>query len=936
MSTFRNALGLEENETPFPWQEELLAMLVAGIGNGTSLDIPTGLGKTGVMAAWLVARSRGASVPRRLIYFVDRRAVVDQATREAERLRAWVDDSPVVKAQLGLGSNQSLPISTLRGRYIDNREWLEDPSVPAIVVGTVDMIGSRLFFEGYGVSRKMRPYHAALLGADTLFVLDEAHLVPPFEMALQTLVLNQSGFGPDRALSSMVPGCKLLSLSATGRSMDGDTLGLTNADLKHPVAEKRLAAIKRLSFRETDGLRPLHEVLAEEAWELVGRGRSNVRVIVYSNSRDDAEKTLNAVKQLANGDKKQGIEPVAIATELFVGARRVRERDQAAKRLSDHGFLARNGVQFDRPALVFATSAGEVGVDLDAGHMVCDLVEWERMVQRLGRVNRRGNGMAAIRVVVETPQPDMKTREAIEQPAAERTKAQQKQVDSFESKRERVERFRRPVAALPKRDGFHDASPGALRNLRTKADDDHCLAEMIAAATSVPPLRPALTRPVVDAWSMTSLEKHTGRPLVAPWLRGWVDALPQTTLVWRRWLPVCQKSQVTEKKQCAEASDFFEQAPPHLSETLETESERVFDWLVKRAKEIRKTNSKLAKPAETFANGEPLERDSVIGIILNPALDVEKLVRLNQLEFDGGDKKDNARQKERLQRALMNNILVLDLRFGGLSEDGLLNHQATLPDPLAGDDVNWDGTEFRVRESEDAARADDHDWQTCFRFAFRVSEEGETESWLLVEKRAHSAVSEDGRSIAPRMQELTIHQQWAEREADRLGRRLGLPDEFAKMLRVVARLHDEGKNAEHWQRAFCAPPGETKYAKTRGPVKFRLLGGYRHEFGSLPIVEADAEFQSLCPDLKELALHLVAAHHGFARPLIRTDGCSDGPPSALEGRARDVALRFARLQRRWGPWGLAWWESLLRASDQRASREIETSAEFGNTEAAHV
>jgi hypothetical protein len=42
---------------------------------------------------------------------------------------------------------------------------------------------------------------------------------------------------------------------------------------------------------------------------------------------------------------------------------------------------------------------------------------------------------------------------------------------------------------------------------------------------------------------------------------------------------------------------------------------------------------------------------------------------------------------------------------------------------------------------------------------------------------------------------------------------------------------------------------------------------------------------------------------------------------ALRDRARNVALRFARLQKRWGPWGLAWWESLLRAADQQASRD---------------
>ena len=57
--------------------------------------------------------------------------------------------------------------------------------------------------------------------------------------------------------------------------------------------------------------------------------------------------------------------------------------------------------------------------------------------------------------------------------------------------------------------------------------------------------------------------------------------------------------------------------------------------------------------------------------------------------------------------------------------------------------------------------------------------------------------------------------------------------------------------------------------------------------------------------------------------MIETRGCEDGPPSLLEERACAVALRFARLQKRWGPWGLAWWEALMRAADQQASRDKE-------------
>jgi CRISPR-associated endonuclease/helicase Cas3 len=154
-------------------------------------------------------------------------------------------------------------------------------------------------------------------------------------------------------------------------------------------------------------------------------------------------------------------------------------------------------------------------------------------------------------------------------------------------------------------------------------------------------------------------------------------------------------------------------------------------------------------------------------------------------------------------------------------------------------------------------------------------------------------------------------------------------------LAVAAFLHDEGKKAPRWQRAFKAERDARKFglsgplAKTRGPIDQAILDGYRHEFGSLPIAEGHARFQALPEEWRELVLHLIAAHHGQARPVIDTSGCEDAPPSALEARARNVALRFARLQRRWGPWGLAWWEALLRAADQQASRENDRRSDVG-------
>jgi len=140
---------------PLSWQRRLYRDHFLSGELPAALDLPTGLGKTAVMAIWYLALKAGAPLPRRLVYVVDRRAVVDQATTVADDIKRNTGD-------------EKLGVSTLRGQHVDNREWLNDPAAPAIIVGTVDMIGSRLLFSGYGVSRKMRPYHAGLLGADCI------------------------------------------------------------------------------------------------------------------------------------------------------------------------------------------------------------------------------------------------------------------------------------------------------------------------------------------------------------------------------------------------------------------------------------------------------------------------------------------------------------------------------------------------------------------------------------------------------------------------------------------------------------------------------------------------------------------------------------------------------------------------------------------------
>src|SRR6266478_3157937 len=115
---FQQSFKKLTGDLPFPWQEGLFGEFAEG-RFPRALDIPTGLGKTSVMTIWLIALTKGAPVPRKLVYIVDRRAVVDQATETAKDLRVAVEADANFRNQLGL--DRPLPISTLRGQQVDNR-----------------------------------------------------------------------------------------------------------------------------------------------------------------------------------------------------------------------------------------------------------------------------------------------------------------------------------------------------------------------------------------------------------------------------------------------------------------------------------------------------------------------------------------------------------------------------------------------------------------------------------------------------------------------------------------------------------------------------------------------------------------------------------------------------------------------------------------------
>ena len=358
MTFFPRAMKELTGYAPLPWHQRIYDRLLAD-DIPAILDVATGLAKTSVLPIWLIALARQAlesrvRLPRRLVYVVNRRTVVDQTTDIAERLRSLLHEArtgvaaEIRHALLGLcldpeDEASPLAISTLRGEFADNEEWQVDPGRAAIIVGTVDMIGSRLLFAGYGVSAKVRPYHAGLLGQDVLLIHDEAHLTPAFGVLITDIACRQARAREPRPM-------RVLQLSATQRADSRDVLTLDAADLDHELVRQRLNAAKRLTLEPGD----LNTIVQRALAYRDQRRRVLIYVWAPGYARDVANRVVAEL-----GDDRVG---------LLTGTIRGYERDELVNKPLFANFRAREGREtLDASEYLIATAAGEVGVDLVTG-----------------------------------------------------------------------------------------------------------------------------------------------------------------------------------------------------------------------------------------------------------------------------------------------------------------------------------------------------------------------------------------------------------------------------------------------------------------------------------------------------------------------------------------------------------------------------------------
>ena len=864
---------------PFPWQEELYRRFLGDKdGFPKQCAIPTGLGKTAVIPVWLIALANDpAEVPRRLVYIVNRRTVVDQATSEAKRLR-----DNLLKPELGMSADAlrklcavaensddpPLAISTLRGQFADNGDWCADPARPAIVVGTIDMIGSRLLFSGYGIGRAKKPLHAGFLGQHSLIVHDEAHLEPAFQDLLVALQHEQSK-GRTRDFRPL----RIMELTATSRNASAAdrladpvsrTLELTDADRKHKVVKQRIEAKKALAFHFVDDEGTINEAISTRARKLAEQHPDSA-ILVYVRRVDDVEKIVKALPS----DR----------TLQLTGTLRGKERDELVEKPVFQWFVPESNRKSDvelpvRPVFLVCTSAGEVGIDISADHMICDLTPFDSMAQRLGRVNRYGAGDAKIEVVC----PKQFRRNDPLTPAREKTLALLKQLPQL------ANGAREPGVRR------HDASPKALGELDSTQRHE---------AFTPKPLTLPTSDILFDAWALTTIrEKLPGRPPVGPYLHGiagWEP--PETHVAWREEVEIIADGLLDVCRPEDLLDDYA--IKPH--ELLRDSTDRVFKHLRKLAERHAQ------KPAWIVADDDS--------------------VRVSTLRQIAEEEKDDLNGK----------IVLLPPSVGGL-QNGLLNGAAESADDVSDE---WYADEGRTQKRRTRVWEADPDFDNKVR-NMRLArpaidtkpdaEEDESENaaggrywyWYELPKVAESEDTKTAKAPV-RWQ---IHTQDVLRNIRRLVEKLPLDDEIKKALTVAAESHDAGKLRAVFQRSalgnwrYDPLQPATAWAKSgsrkrpRGP-----LDEYRHEFGSLLDVETSAEFQRLDNSGRDLVRHLIAAHHGRARPHFPADEAFD--LESVDGQwneaSREVPRRFARLQRQYGRWGLAYLESLLRAADWAAS-----------------
>lgn len=941
---------------PFPWQERLAGQ-VLGEGLPSTLALPTASGKTAILDIAVFALAAQAHLPlaqrrvgRRIALVVDRRIVVDDAYRRAERIadRLAVAKDGVLRAvadalrALGGDSDRPLDTALLRGGIYREDRWARTPSQPVLLCSTVDQVGSRLLHRGYGLSSSAWPIHAGLLGNDSLIVLDEAHCSRPF---LQTLAqLARFRGQAERPLASPFAWVAMTATPHHG----SPPFELDAADRRHPVLQPRLQARKpaRLHVidRKTDFTTATVDAIREAlAWT---DGPAVHSVLVVLNRVQAARDLRERLRTLALAHR----DGLAVDSILLTGRCRGLERDELLNRWRERIMAGRDmrHPAEAKPLIVVATQCVEVGADLDLDALVTEACPLDALRQRLGRIDRLGQrNVSPVTVLCR-----LEHLGTDADPADDPIYGQA------------LSRTWRWLQNLPE-------AAGGCRDLGIDGLGPHLLkpdSEVMQGLST-----PALDAPIIfpaycDLWTQTGPEPAVS-PDPAVFLHGPQRRSAEIHLVWRVDL---------DPQRPDGWADVVGACPPLATETLTLPLYVARAWLSETSTEDHGGDLDEAQPVreeEPAAGSRPALRwrgpdHPATGLVaadaLRPGDTLVVPCSYGGCDAEGwhgaaghGDTVDIAE----LARLRGQRPAILRLHASVLAQPAWA-HVAGSLHPLAviTDEDAWpEDLSAQVAVALRAATAAANHDATGIGAVLRTLADDDQRNLephpsgtgLIVTSRhrlgREASDEDDGSSRGAAAVPLLSHLEDVRAWAAHLATRCGLAQDLAADVALAGHLHDLGKADPRFQawlaggdRLRAARHGllaKSRLAPT-SPARMRqarLRSGYpeggRHELLSVRLAESHPGLKASAHDW-ELVLHLVASHHGRCRPFapvvadahpmtVSMEFAATRPTAnsatGLERLDSGVADRFWTLIRRYGWWGLAYLETCLRLADHRAS-----------------
>lgn len=476
--------------SPYCWQR-----LVALDGLPEVLPVPTGLGKTEVALAWawrlLIA---GEAEPLHLVYCLPMRSLVTQTT---QRLRGYFDLLRTHDARLDVGVHQ------LMGGAIDE-EWVRWPEKPWILVGTQDQLLSRALNRGYAMSRFEWPVHFGLLNNDCRWVIDEVQL-----MGAGLWTTSQLDWMRRKRFPALKP-CRTTWMSATV----GTSFLSTTDRLREGIGEASPAQIEfegklKESLDADQGLSWWREARRPVEWTNSNTAdRLSDEVLKAHEAGTLSLIICNTVNMARDVFRALSVEHKVLLTSRF----RRGDRIVHEQRLLDFDATRKAGkLPKDNPGLIcVSTQVIEAGMDISAHRLWSELAPWSSLLQRLGRLNRKGDDQGACAWLWETPK--------------EKGRGTTDRIGPYESSDiARAKKLIEEMSPLSREKPF----PEAVAELETQAAKE----VRGALQQKLSPLPRALD---VHGLFSTERDVHGGFTDVSAFVRG-TDPDLDVTVLWRDW-----------------------------------------------------------------------------------------------------------------------------------------------------------------------------------------------------------------------------------------------------------------------------------------------------------------------------------------------------------------------------------------------------------------